>query len=137
MSQQQPITTSYPNPLYWNILLADVDTGGGLASVQNQTGSDLIVTAFANVGTVATGACAMDVGVTSTSSTTSSDTLMDGIDIHSATGTFSYSSGDATNALQYQRWPAGKWVTASKASGASAGAVASLYLVAVPVAQGG
>lgn len=104
--------------------LAAVDTGGGIFSWQNPESTEILVELVkVNVTTKTTGACTMDVGVTATNATTSSDTLIDGKDINAATGTFDNIVDAGTNGKSKYRCAAGKWVTASKASGAAAGLV--------------
>lgn len=102
--------------------LAAVDTGGGVFSWKNPEASEILIEHVAViVGTVATGACTVDVGTTTASATTSSDNLIDGQDVNAATGTFTNAANAGTNGKPAQRLAAGKWVTGSKASGASAG----------------
>lgn len=102
--------------------LAAVDTGGGIFSWANPEDGDIIVEHVALVVTTkTTEACSVDVGTTATSATTSSDNLIDGKDINAATGTFTNLESAGTNGKAAQRLAKGKWVTASKASGASAG----------------
>ncbi len=104
--------------------LAAVDTGGGIFSWANPEDGDIIVEHVALVVTTkTTGACSVDVGTTATSATTSSDNLIDGKDINAATGTFTNIESAGTNGKLRQRLASGKWVTASVASGASAGLV--------------
>lgn len=108
-------------------LAAGVDTGGGIVSWQNMTGQDIIVTrAVLDVTTVATAACSVEVGETAVSGTTASATLIASQDVHSAAGTF-------TSAAASVKVPAGDWITASTASGASAGLVGNLYVTYHPV----
>lgn len=102
--------------------LAAVDTGGGVFAWQNPETSEILIEHVAvKVTTVATAACTVDVGTTATNATTSSDNLIDGQDVNAATGTFTNAANAGTNGKPAQRLAAGKWVTGSKASGASAG----------------
>ncbi len=95
--------------------LAAVDTAGGVFAWQNPEASDILVEHVAlKVTTKTTDACTVDVGTTAVSAATSSDTFIDGQDVGAATGTFG-------SINKSQRLASGKWVTASKASGASAG----------------
>lgn len=104
--------------------LAAVDTGGGVFSWQNPETSEILIEHVAiKVTTVATAACTVDVGTTATNATTSSDNLIDGQDVNAATGTFTNAANAGTNGKPAQRLASGKWVTGSKASGASAGIV--------------
>ena len=104
--------------------LAAVDTGGGVFSWQNPETSEILIEHVPIiVTTVATAACTVDVGTTATNATTSSDNLIDGQDVNAATGTFTNAANAGTNGKPAQRLASGKWVTGSKASGASAGIV--------------
>ena len=101
--------------------LAAVDTGGGVFSWKNPEASDILVEHVALVVTTqTTGACTLDVGTTAVSATTSSDTLIDGIDVATA-GTYTNDESAGANGKPFKRLAVGKWVTGSVASGASAG----------------
>lgn len=111
------------------IPLAAADTGGGVFAWQNDEGATIIVTSVRlYVTTVATAAGTVDIGTTATNATTSSDNLIDGLDVHSATGLFSNTADGGTNGKTHQTLAAGKWITASKASGAMAGLVGFAYI---------
>lgn len=102
--------------------LAAVDTGGGVFAWANPETSEILIEHVALVVTTkTTDACTVDVGTTAADATTSSDNLIDGQDINAAAGTFTNAANGGTNGKLAQRLAAGKWVTASKASGASAG----------------
>jgi hypothetical protein len=104
--------------------LAAVDTAGGVFSWANPETSEILVEHVAlKVTTKTTAACTVDVGTTATNATTLSDNLIDGKDINAAAGTFSNLESGGTNGKAGQRLAAGKWVTGSVASGASAGLV--------------
>jgi len=104
--------------------LAAVNTGGGLFSWANPESGSIIVEHVALVITTkTTGACSADVGTTATNATTLSDNMIDGKDINAAAGTFTSDESAGTNGKQGRRVAAGKWVTGSVASGASAGIV--------------
>lgn len=104
--------------------LAAVDSAGGVFAWANpETGYILIHHVVLNVTTKTTGACTVDVGTTAVNATTSSDTFIDGKDINAATGIFTNDESAGTNGKPVKRLAAGKWVTASVASGASAGLV--------------
>lgn len=108
-------------------LAGGTDTGGGILSWQNTLGYDIIVTWHAlYVTTVATGACTVSIGQTATNGTTSSSNMISGQDVHSATGVFGTSSPVAIRVKQNE------WITASKASGASAGLVGNAYFYFIP-----
>jgi hypothetical protein len=101
--------------------LAAVDTGGGVFSWKNPEASDILVEHVALVVTTkTTDACTVDVGTTATNATTSSDTLIDGANVATA-GTYTNDESAGTNGKPFKRLAAGKWVTGSVASGASAG----------------
>ena len=101
--------------------LTAVDTGGGVFAWANPETSEILIEHVALVVTTkTTDACTVDVGTTAADATTSSDNLIDGQDINAA-GTFTNAANGGTNGKLAQRLAAGKWVTASKASGASAG----------------
>ncbi len=103
------------------------DAAAGVFSLLNSYGTDLRAIATIDVTTVSTGACTIDVGVAATSIL--SDTLMDGIDVNSATGMFS-SLSDGGNGAAVRKWKSGEYLTASVASGASSGLVGT-YLIEV------
>lgn len=104
--------------------LAAVDTGGGVFSWANPESGDILVEHVAlKVATKTTDACTVDVGTTAVNATTSSDNLIDGKDINAAAGTFTNLESAGTNGKSAQRLASGKWVTASKSSGATAGLV--------------
>lgn len=106
------------------------DTGGGIFSWTNPESSSIIISKFeVDVTTIATGACTLSVGATASSGTTSSANLIDTLDVHTATGTFDNSTDKSTNGKSRQKLAAGKWVTGSTASGASAGLVGNLYIM--------
>jgi len=107
-------------------LVGGTDTGGGILSYQNVTGYDMIIQSVVmDVTTVASAACSIGVGVTSTSGTTSATNLIASQDVNTAAGTFGASTP--------QKLPNGKWLTVSKVSGASAGLVGNLYVSYCPV----
>lgn len=102
--------------------LAAVDTGGGVFSWKNPEAGPILVMHLAVIVTTnATGACSLDCGTTATNATTLSDTLIDGKDVNAAAGTFTNDESAGTNGKPFKRLEAGKWVTGSVASGASAG----------------
>jgi hypothetical protein len=112
------------------VALAALDTGGGVAAWQNpEAGAIAIIRCLLDVTTPATGAATVDVGVTTVGATTLDDTLIDGADVHTAAALFDNVANAGTNGLGLARLAAGKWVTASKASGACAGLAGALYVV--------
>lgn len=104
--------------------LAAVDTAGGVFAWANPETSDILIEHIAlKVTTKTNGDCTVDVGTTTTNATTSSDNLIDGVDVRTATGVFTNIESGGANGKAAQRLAPGKWVTASKASGATAGIV--------------
>lgn len=111
------------------VALAALDTGGGVLAWQNPEASSIIVHRFfLNVTTKATSACTVDAGTTATNATTSSDNLIDGLDVGTAAGLFDNLGDGGTNGKMKQLLAAGKWITVSKASGAAAGLVGFAYI---------
>lgn len=110
-------------------------TGGVVAWQNPESTSILIRRAVLNLTTVATGACTLDIGVTATSATTSSDTLLDGIDANAAIGVFDSmdASLDTGTNAHAQLLAAGKWVTIDEKTGDATGLVANLYIEYVMV----
>lgn len=79
-----------------NLTAATVTTGGAVLSFANPFGGDAIVEDIViDLTTVATGEATIDVGVAA-NGTTSSDTLLDGLDAHTATGYFTASNKPGT-----------------------------------------
>jgi hypothetical protein len=105
------------------VALAASDTGGGIFAWQNpEAGSIHVVRVVLDVTTPSSGACTADIGTTATNATTSSDNLIDGVSL--ATAGLLDNLGDAgTNGKAKQKLAAAKWVTGSRASGASSGLV--------------
>lgn len=111
------------------VALAAVDTAGGLFAWQNpESVSVLINRVTIDVTTKATGACTVDIGTTATNATTSSDNLLDGLDVGTAAITTDNLQTPGTNGKQLQKLASGKWVTGSKATGATAGIVGNVYI---------
>lgn len=111
------------------VSLGDADTGGGIVSWENPEDGDILITrVILDVTTAPTGGTlTVDVGTTSTSATTSSDNLIDGVDAGSG-GTFDNITDGGTNGASVQKLGAGEWVTASTASGSAAGMDGNLYI---------
>lgn len=89
-----------------------------------------ILRVLLDVTTVATGACTVDVGYTATTATTSSDTLLDGVDVNAATALFDSMNAalDSGANAKAQRAASGKWITIDEASGDATGLVANAYI---------
>lgn len=123
------LSSTYKLPQIVEVPLAAVDTAGGVFAWQNPTGVDIIVNRVTiRTTTESTGACTLDVGTTATSATTLSDNLIDGLSVASAAGVFDNLGNAGTNGKTRHTLAAGKWVTASVASGASAGLVGSAFI---------
>jgi hypothetical protein len=101
--------------------LSDADTAGGVLALENDTDYDFYVDlSYIKVTTASSAACTIDVGVAA-NGTTSDDTIIDGLDVNSATGTFNNVDDAGTNGQVGTVWESGQFITASKASGAAAG----------------
>ena len=110
------------------LTLNAVDTAGGVFAWENDTGYDLIVDlAYIDVTTASTGACTVDIGVAA-NGTTLNDTIIDGLDVNAATGVSNNIDNAGTNGGIGVKVADGQWLTASVASGASAGIVGSAYI---------
>lgn len=105
-------------------------TGGVVAWQNPESSSILVLRAVLNLTTVATGACTLDIGVTATGATTTSDTLLDGIDANSAIGVFDSMDSllDSAANAHAQLLASGKWVTVDEKTGDATGLVAKLYI---------
>jgi len=106
------------------------DTAGAIFNWTNiEEGAVIVDGVFVDVTTKTTSGCTLDVGYTATSTATSSDTLIDGQDINAATGVFSNIRSVGTgNAVGVVKVAKGKYITASKKTGAAAGLVGKWYL---------
>lgn len=105
------------------------DTGGGVGAWQNPEPVSIIIERLEiDTSVIATAACTIDAGTTPTSATTSSDNLIDGLDVNAALLTADNFTDKGTNGKSRQKLAPGKWVTFSRASGASAGLVGVAYI---------
>lgn len=110
------------------VALAAVDSGGGVFSWANpEAGAILVQRVMLDVTTQTSGACTVDVGMTSVSGTTSADNLIDGLSLATA-GLYDNVEDQGTNGTSRQKVATGKWVTGSVASGASSGLVGYVYI---------
>ena len=114
------------------VALAAADAAAGVLSWQNPESSAIVITRMVlDVTTAATAACTLDVG-TDGDGTGSSDVLLDGLDVNAAAGVFDNIADKGTNGKERQRLDAKggttDYVTASKASGATAGLVGNAYI---------
>lgn len=111
------------------VALAAVDTAGGVFAWQNpEAGAIIVETVVIDVTTKATAASTLDIGTTAVSATTSSNNLLTALDVGTAAGTFNNIDDKGASGKSRQRLATGAWVTASKASGATAGIVGSAYI---------
>jgi hypothetical protein len=112
------------------------DAAGGILSVENTSGVELYVDElFFIVTTGSSAACTVDVGVGSGAST-SYDTLMDGFSVETGTAGENVHrlldvADRGTNGKAYTPWPAGEYITASMASGATSGLVGKYVIRAI------
>jgi hypothetical protein len=97
---------------------------------QNPEGATIIVLrAILNITTASTGASTIDVGVTATSATTSSDTLLDGVSGTPAAVFDSMNAAlDSGANAKAQSVASGKWITIDEVSGDTTGLVGSLVI---------
>lgn len=119
-------------PLVAKVALAAVDTAGGIFAWVVPVAA-IIRQVWLNITAAATGAITIDVGYQATGATTLSDNLLDGIDGHTAAGLFTLADQAGANGLTRQLAAAGKWVTGSTASGASAGIAGFAYIEYIPL----
>jgi hypothetical protein len=122
-------TAEYRRVFVERVALTASDSAGGVFAWANpHENTVLIERVVVHVTTVATAACTLDIGTTATSAVTSSDTLLDGLDVNSAAGVFDNITDKGSNGKSRQTLASGKWITASKASGATAGLVGYAYI---------
>ena len=108
--------------------LAAVDTAGGVLSVANPEGCDIIVTRLVlHVKTAATAACTVDAGI-GAGATTKYDNLIDGLDVNAAAGAFDNVEDKGVNGKARQKWGAGEYLTISMATGAAADLAGYAYV---------
>jgi hypothetical protein len=91
-----------------------------------EAGAIIIKDVIVHVTTVATGACTLDIGTTAVSATTTSDNLIDGLDVNAATGAF---SDPGTNGKPAQLLASGKWITVDEKTGDATGLVGTLTIL--------
>lgn len=108
---------------------ATTTAAGGVASIANPIGADLIILdAIVNITTAASSASnTMDVGVAANGAA-SSDTLIDGL--AAGAGVFSQRASGGTNGAAPRRWSSSQYVTAT-AGATLAGMVGTLTLICV------
>ena len=113
-------------------LTGPTDTGGGILSIENDTGADIyVLRLIIHADTKSTGACTFDCGI-GASATTVDDRLLDGIDVGTAAKDFDTArDGDlGTNGNPSTLWASTTFLTISTKTGASAGYVGR-YIVEV------
>ena len=98
------------------------DAEGGVFSVENTFGTDLVVLRLVlQITTGTSGACTLDIGVETDGSSTADD-LIDGVDVSDA-GVFDNIADKGSNGSSRARWASGSFVNASMKTGAAAGIV--------------
>jgi hypothetical protein len=101
-------------------------TAGGIMSVANPLGVDLIITRFViRISTGSTGAATGDFGVAA-DGTTSSDVLLDGVNMQT-TGALDNIENQGTNGVSSRTWSSTQFVTGT-ASATLAGLVGTYYI---------
>lgn len=104
-------------------------TGGDVLSLANPEGEDLIVTRLLlNITTASTGAATVDAGIAA-DGTTSSDTLIDGLDVNAAAGLFDNADAtdQGTNGKASRTWDSDEYLTITP-SATCAGLVGYAYI---------
>lgn len=108
--------------------LGELDTGGGVVSLLNPEEVDVIITRMVIlVTTVADAACTLD-GGPAAAATTLNDTVIDGLDVRSATGVFDNIKNKAGNGVESVLWESDEYFTLSMKTGAAAGLVGTYYI---------
>lgn len=103
-------------------------TGGDVLSLANPEGVDLIIPSggfVLDITTAATGAANADAGIAA-DGTTTSDTLIDGVDIGSAAGVFDNGADKGTNGGPV-KWGSSQYITVTP-SATAAGLVGYAYI---------
>lgn len=110
-----------------------VTTAGGVFAwrPEDQSRAHYINGLVMDVTTKSTGASTIDIGIGATS-TTSSDTLIDGVDAGTAIIVANTQKHAGTNGMGKVKLAAGSYVTASMATGDTTGLVASVLIEYVP-----
>lgn len=110
------------------VALAASDAAAGVFSWQNtEEAADIIVTdVIIDLTTASSGACTVNVG--QASSAAASDNLIDGLDVNAAAGVFDSVTEAGTNGKTAVKVADDEYVTASVATGASAGLAGNAYI---------
>lgn len=105
-------------------------SGGVLGYKFEESSPVLITRAILDITTVSTGACTLDIGYTATSISTTSDTLLDGVDANAAVAVFDSADAGLDSGANDMAQKAGiaKFVTIDEKTGDSTGLVANLYI---------
>ena len=115
------------------VALGSGDGAGGILAWQNPENSAIVVVRLViDRTTKSTGACTADFG-TAANGTTSSDNLMDGVDVGAAEGAEDNVENQGTSGKAVQRLDAKggttDYITGSMATGAAAGLVGNAYIL--------
>jgi hypothetical protein len=103
------------------------DAAAGVFSWRNMENATIIVDRVVlYVSTKSTGACTLDIGKAATEIL--NDTLLDGVDVGTAAGSFDSMKDAGTNGAGAASVAQGQYVTGSKASGATAGLVGYVFI---------
>ena len=106
------------------------DAAGGVFSVENTYGTNLVVLRVViQVTTGTSGACTIDVGIEA-NATTSADDLIDGLNVAVA-GVFDNISDEGTDGGSISKWSSGAFVNASMKTGGAAGIVGQYAIYAL------
>ncbi len=108
------------------VALANVDTAGGVFAFSPGVAC-FVERVVVNRTTASSGACTIDIGIAA-NATTLNDTLMDGLNANATAGISDNINDAGTNGKARQLMSATQYVTASVASGASAGLVGFAYI---------
>ena len=106
-----------------------VTTAGGVFAwrPEDQSRAHYVTALVMDVTTKSTGAGTVDIGIGATA-TTSSDTLIDGVDVGTAVIVANSQKHAGTNGMGRVKLAAGSYVTASMATGDTTGMVASVLI---------
>lgn len=123
---QREILTTVKIPLIGSTIHAA--SGGVISWVNPEPVAIIIARVLIDITTIATGACTFDIGTTTVSALTTSDNLIDGLDVNSATGLFDNITDKGTNGKSKQKLSTAKWVTLDEKTGDATGLVGNLYI---------
>ena len=113
--------------------LAASDATAGVFTEQNSYGTDLIVLRIVVfITTAATGSCTVDIGEGSSASS-SFDNIIDGLNVGAGTGSADNLGDPGTNGHSSRVWKSGEHITASMASGATAGLVGRYAICVIDI----